>query len=89
MIANRDAEPFLHEPRDIAVHGMERDAAHGDSAPVGVLRARRQRELEGARGDEGVFIEHLVEIAHPKKDDGIAVQLLGVQVLTHRGCHRR
>jgi hypothetical protein len=39
--------------------------------------------------DEGVFVKHLVEVAHPEQDDGIAVLLLGVQVLTHRGRYRR
>ena len=37
---------------------------------------------------EGVFVEDLVEIAHPEHEYGVAMLLLCVQVLAHRGRHR-
>src|SRR6476660_6341905 len=64
-------------------------AAHRDAAAVGVFRSRRERQVERAGADEGVFVKHLVEVAHPEQDDGVAVLLLGVEVLTHRGRRRR
>ena len=87
LIADRDAKALLDEPRDITVHGVERHAAHGNAAAVGVLRSGRQRQLERARGDEGVLVEHLVEVAHAEEHDGIAMLLLRVEILTH--CGRR
>ena len=89
LIADRDAEPLFHQPSDVAIDGVKRDAAHRDPAAIRILRSRGERDLERARGDEGVFVEHLVEVAHPEEEDGIAMQLLDVQVLPHRGCHRR
>ena len=89
LIADRDAEPFLDEPRDVAVDGVKRHAAHRNAAAVGVLRSRGERQLERARRDQGVFVEHLVEVAHPEEQDGVAMLLLRVEVLTHRRRRRR
>src|SRR5690606_37745933 len=36
-----------------------------------------------------VFIEHLVEVAHPEEQNGVAILLLGVEVLPHGGSDRR
>ena len=89
LLADGDAESFLDEPRDVAVDGVVRHAAHRDAAAVRVLRPRRQRQFERPRRHEGVFVEHLVEVAHPEQQDRIAMLLLRVQVLTHRGRRRR
>ena len=40
-------------------------------------------------GDQGVLIEDLVEVAHPEQQDGVAMLLLRVEILTHRRRHRR
>ena len=53
--------------------------------PAGVLRARGQRQFEGARGHQRVLVEHLVEVAHAEEHDRVAVLTFGVEVLTHRG----
>jgi len=85
-IENRaELAPLFVAARDVAVDGVKRDAAHRDAAAVGVLRSRGQRDLERARGDERVLVEDLVEVAHPEQQDGIAMLLLRVEVLTHRG----
>ncbi len=84
LLADGDAKPLLDEARDVAVGGVEGHAAHRDRAAGRILRTRRQRELERARRREGVLVEHLVEVAHPEKDDGVAVLTLGVEVLPHR-----
>ena len=85
LIADGDAEAALDEPRDVAVGGVERDAAHRHRVAGGVLRSRGQRQLEGARGRQRVLVEHLEEVAHPEEQDGVAVARLGVEVLPHRG----
>ena len=89
LIADGDAEALLHEPRDVAVDGVKRHAAHRDAAAVGVLRARGERQLERARRDEGVFVEHLVEVAHAEEQDRVAMLLLRVEILPHRRRRRR
>ena len=53
--------------------------------PRRILRARRQRQLEGARRGQRVLVEHLVEVPHAEEDDRVAVLPLGVEVLPHRG----
>ena len=47
------------------------------------------RQLERAGGDQGIFVKHLVEVAHAEEQDGIAVLLLGIQILPHRRRRRR
>ena len=89
LIADGDAEALLHEARDVAVDRVKRHAAHRDAAAVGVLGSRGERELERARGDEGVLVEHLVEVAHAEEQDRVAMLLLGVQILPHRRRRRR
>ena len=89
LIANRHAEALANEPRDVGVDRMKRDTAHRDAAAVGLLRSRGERQLQGTRRHQGVFIEHLVEVAHAKEQDGVFVLFLGVEVLTHcRRCRR-
>ena len=39
LLANRDAEPFFHQARDVGIDGVERHAAHRNAAAVGVFRS--------------------------------------------------
>src|SRR5262249_15998892 len=86
LFTDGDAKAFFDQLRKVAVHRVERDAAHWNSISAGVLRTRCQREVERPRGHEGVLVEHLVEVAHAKEDDRIAVLTLRVEILTHRWC---
>ena len=88
LLADRDAIALSHEPGEIAVNGMKGHAAHRNRPAGRVFRARGQREIERARRDQGVLEEHLVEVAHAKEHDGIAILPLGVMVLTHGGRER-
>ena len=90
LLADRDAKALAHQPREIAVGGVVGQAAHRDGAAAGVLGARRQRELEHARGGQRVLVEHLVEVAHAEEHDRVAVLPLDVEVLPHgrRGAGR-
>ena len=83
LFADGDAESLPDEPGDVAVGGVERHAAHRNRAAAGILRTRGERELERAGGGERVLVEHLVEVAHPEKHDGVAVLTLRVEVLPH------
>ncbi len=83
LLADGDAKALAHQPRHVGIAGVMRHAAHRDGAAAGVLRARRQRELEGARRGERVLVEHLVEIAHPEEQDRVAILTLGFEELPH------
>ncbi len=91
LLADGDPESLAHELGDVAVGGVERDAAHRHALAAGVLGPRRQREIEGARADDRVLVEHLVEVAHAEEDEGSRVLPLGFEVLPHGrsdGVHR-
>ena len=77
-------KPLLDQPRQIGVERVVRHAAHRNRRALPVFRARGQRQVEGARGDERVFVEHLVEVAHPKEQNRVAILLLRVEILPHR-----
>ncbi len=81
QIATR--KPFLTRPCKIRVDGMVRYTAHRYRRALAVLRSRGQRQIQRARGHERVFVEHLVEITHPKKQDRVSILLLRIEVLPH------
>ena len=84
LIADGDAEAFLHQAREIRVQGMMRNAAHGNRRALAVFRAGCQRQIEGARRDQRVLVEHLVEVPHAEKQNRVAILLLRVEILPHR-----
>ena len=87
LLADRDAIALLHQPRDVAVGGVKRHAAHRHGGAGRVLRSRRQRQVERARRHQRVLVEHLVEIAHPEEQQRVAILPLRVEVLAHRRRH--
>jgi hypothetical protein len=84
LLADRDAVTLLHQPRDVAVGGMKRHAAHRHRRARRIFRPRGQGEIERARGNQRVLVEHLVEIAHPEEQQRMPVLPLRVEVLLHR-----
>jgi hypothetical protein len=72
---------------------VKRHARHRNRL-TGGLTARRQRDVEQARGALRVVVEQLVEIAHAIEQQHVRVLRLEAQVLLHhRGmlggrCHR-
>ena len=93
LLADGNAKPLLHQLREVAIDRVEGNAAHRDAVAARILRSRRERQVERARGHERVLVEHLVEVAHAEKDDRVAVLPLRVEVLTHGrcrclGCHQ-
>ena len=84
LLAHGDAETLSDEPRDVIVGRVVRNAAHWDGAAGSVLRPGRERQLERARGHQRVLVEHLVEIAHAKEHNRVAVLAFRVEILPHR-----
>ena len=90
LLVHRDAEDkmpqiltALHEAGDVGVGRMVGHAAHRHRGPAGILRPRGQRQVERARRHQRVFIEELVEVAHPEEHQRLAVLPLGIEVLLH------
>src|SRR2546429_221346 len=65
LLADRDLLPCLHEPRDVAVGRMMRDARHRRALP------RRERDRQEPRAELGILAEELVEIAEPEEQEMI------------------
>ena len=87
LLANGDfmtgVEQFLY----VGLGGMIRHAAQGDRTLVALI-TRGERDVEYLRGGVRVLEEHFVEIAEPKKQDGITVSLLDLEILLHHRCER-
>ena len=90
LLADRDAKALLHEPAHVVARRFHRNAGERHFGRAAVV-ARRQREAEHARRRFGVVVEHLVELAHAKKQDRVLMATLDLPVLLHerRLRHRR
>jgi hypothetical protein len=82
LFADGDLVPQGEKPRDVARRRMVRNPGHGDLVRRALVAAG-QREIERARRQDGVVVEHLVEIPHPKKKDRVRMRRLGGVVLPH------
>ena len=85
LLAEGYPEALLHQAGDVGGAGVVGDPAHGDGVPVLVLRARGQGDLEGPRRHHRVLEEQLVEIPHPKEEQGVRMLGLHPVVLLHGG----
>ena len=74
LVAHRDLEALAQQTLQVAAGGVVRHAAHGHG-----LRfvARGERQLQLARGDDGVLVEELVEVAHAEEEQGVGMSFLG------------
>ncbi len=82
LLANGDFLSGLDQFGDVKVGGVMGDSAHGDGMGL-VFVPRRQGDLQEAGSHLGVFVEHLVEIPHPEKKNGVGMLLLDALVLLH------
>ena len=87
LLADSDLVALGDEAGDVSVARMVGDTAHRRL----ILRrlaavARREREIQLARGELCVLVEHLVEVAQAEKEDRILILFLDLQILLH---HRR
>ncbi len=82
LLAEGNAVAFAEETLEVAAGGVIGDAAHGYGAG---FVAGCEGELEFARGDDGVFVEELVEVAEAEEDEGVGVGVFGGAMLPHDG----
>ena len=85
LVANGDFEAGANEARDVAVGGVIGDAAHGDGLAFFAI-AGSERDLELARGEDGVFVEEFVEIAEAEEEQRVRVTRFDRVVLLHERC---
>ena len=85
LLADGDLEALLEEALHVRARGVVRHARHRDLV-VRALVARGERQVERARGHDGVLEEELVEVAHAKEQERVRMRRLRVEVLAH---HRR
>ena len=84
LLADGNLVALGDEPGDVNFIRVERHAAHGGALlPAAGLAGQRQLQL--ARGGEGVVVEHLVEIAHAVEQNLVGVLLLDLKILLHHG----
>ena len=63
-------------------------AAHGDlvlGAFVLGMVARGERQIELARSDPRVLLEHLIKVAQPEKQQAVGIAFLDRIILLHHG----
>src|SRR5260221_2674245 len=87
LIADGDFETVADQASDVAVGGVIRHAAHGNGLTFFAV-AGSERDLQFARGEDGVFVEEFVEIAEAEEQQRVRVTRFDRVVLLHEGCSR-
>ena len=82
LLTESDAVALAEETLDVLLGGVVGDAAHG---LLSFAVARGEGELQLARGDDGVLVEELIEVADADEHQAVGVGLLGGEVLAHGG----
>ena len=84
LFADGDVIAFFDQARKVIVDGVIGDARqrYAHTAPNG---ARGQNDIKLARSDLGVFVEGLVKISKPEKDNGIGMLFFGFEILPADG----
>ena len=70
LLADRDLEALLEEPLDVRARRVMGHARHRASRPRRPCSGG-QRQIERARGDDGVVVEELVEVPHPEEEERV------------------
>ena len=81
---------LLHQPCDVGIHTVIRNAAHGSLLFLGltaVTGGQSQIQLPG--GHLRVLVEHFIEIAQTEKQDAVLIIVLDRAVLPPHGRHFR
>ena len=82
LLADRHAVPFDNQAPDVFGGGLHGDAGEGHVRRAAVV-ARREREAKLSGGEARIVLEHLVEVAHPEKQDRVGVPRFDLAVLLH------
>ena len=84
LLADRDGLAELHEPGEVLLDGVIRNARHPDPL-AGRRAACGERDVEQSRRTLGVVVKKLVEVAHPVEDEHVRMLRLDAEVLLHHG----
>jgi len=88
LLADRHLVPGGDQPGDVRLGGVVRHPGQRQLLPAPHL-ARGEGDIEDARGDLGVLLEHLVEVAETEEEEDIGVLALDRQILLpYRRRHR-
>ena len=82
LLADRHAVPFGDQAAEVVGGGLHGDAGERDVGRAAVV-ARREGEAELSGGELSIVLEHLVEVAHPEKQDRVGVPRFDLAVLLH------
>ena len=82
LLADGHLLPLGEELRDVPRRRPVGEPRHGDGIGL-VLVAARELEVQEAGGEDGVLVEHLVEVAHAEEEDGVGLDCLRLRVLPH------
>ena len=87
LLTDGDLVAVCDQAGDVALGGMEGNAAHRRALVLRLAAvAGRQREVELFGRDQGVLVEHLIEVAQAKEEQTVRVLLMDFQILLpHRG----
>ncbi len=84
LLGDRNAEAAPDEAREVAFGGVNRHPAHRNGGSA-VLPPRGERDVECGGGGFGVGEEHLVEVAHAEKEQGLRVLFFELEPARHCG----
>ena len=88
LFGNGDFQALLQQTIQIPFSAVVRNTAHGYRLIL-VFLTRRQRDVEGFGGDDGVVVKQFVKISHAKKEQRVAGLGLQMRILLHHGCELR
>ena len=83
LIADSDFVTGAQQPGNIGFRGVKGDAAHGDGFAALAI-ARGEGNLQFFGGDQGVFVEKLVEVPQTKQEQRLGIALLDRLILPHQ-----
>lgn len=83
LLADGDFVPGANQTRDVIFGGVIGNATHGHGLALFAI-ARRESDLEFARGGDGVVEEKLIEIAETEEQQGVGMLALDGVILLHQ-----
>ena len=86
MLADGDLVTAVDELGQVVVQRMVRNAGHRHPLPLSHL-AGCEDDVQLPRGDPGIIIEGLVEVAEAKEDNGVGISLLDLKILLSERCY--
>ena len=85
LVAHGHFVAVLHEPRQVVVNGVVRNAGHFDKLAV-ARRLAREHDAQHSTGFEGIFTVGFIKIADTVQQDGFGILGFDLEILLE---HRR